>query len=51
MEYFKAVHGEELGETANRVIAQVLVIDRIVLQPIKQRNKIVGLRNEYALGG
>src|ERR1700733_14402201 len=46
VEDLQPVHGEKVGEAANRIITKVFVVDRVVLQIIQQSNKVVRLGDE-----
>jgi hypothetical protein len=43
------MHVQKIGEAVERVIAQVLMVDGVVLQPVEQTDEIVRLRDEHAV--
>ena len=50
MKHFEPVHAQEIGEAAKRIVAQMLVIDGVVLEAVHQPDHIMRLRDEYAVG-
>ena len=50
MEHLEAVHGEQMREARERIIAQMLVVDRVVLQLVEQADQIMRFRDELAVG-
>jgi len=50
MKNFETVHLEQVLDAAHRVVAQVLVIDRVVLQHFEELDEIVRFRDEHAVG-
>ena len=49
VERLEAVHLEQRAQAVERVVAQVLVVDRVVLQRLDQRRQVVRLRDEHAV--
>ena len=46
----QSVHAEQIGDAHERVVAQVLVVNRVVLQRLDERHQIVRLGDEHAVG-
>src|SRR5262245_64838732 len=46
---FEPMHPEKVCEARERVVTQVLVIDRVVLQPFQQADEVVRLGDEHAV--
>src|SRR5450755_434275 len=49
MEYFEIVHLEKMLEARRRIITQVLVIDRVVLQGVEEADQVMRLRDKHAI--
>ena len=50
VKHFEAVHLQQMLETADGIVTQVLVINGVVLQPVEQPNQVVRLGDEHAVG-
>src|SRR4029078_7313357 len=50
VKHFQPVHAKEVDEAADGVVSQMLVIDRVVLQIIKQADQVMRFRDEHAVG-
>ena len=50
MEHFEIVHFEQMLDARQRVVAQMLVIDGVVLQRVEQADEVMQLGNERAAG-
>ena len=50
VEHLKPVHPEQMGEAADGIMAQMLVINGVVLQIVEQPDQVVRFRNEHAVG-
>ena len=51
VEYLEIVQFEQVLEASHRIVAQVLVIDRVVLQRVEQADEVVRFRDERAIWG
>src|SRR5437899_11686113 len=48
VDHFEPVHLQKIFEAGQRVVAEMLMIDRVVLERFQQRSKIMGFANEDA---
>ena len=50
VEHFEVVHFQQVLEACQRIVAQVLVIDGVVLQRVEQADEVMRFGDEHAVG-
>jgi hypothetical protein len=50
VKYLEAMHGKQVSEAPHGIVAQMLVIDGVILQVVEQSDQIVRFRDEHAIG-
>ena len=51
MDDLEAARFEQVGEAGEGIVAEVLVIDGVVLDRVQERHQVVGFRDEHAVVG